>query len=207
VLDPIMRRPMRTQITFTLGLLVAVESLLEIVFSPDPQRVRAAWARTPLDLGFMSVALPRAIAFAAAVALTLGFLLFLRKTWWGAAIRAVAQHPEAAQLLGIPRRRTLSLAFALATAATGLAGMLTAPFLTMSPYVGSSMLGAAFAAVVLGTEGNVVGAAIGGALVGLAESVGTATLGGEYKDVCLYGLTLLMLLARPQGLFGATAHA
>jgi branched-chain amino acid transport system permease protein len=206
-MDAVVKRPMLTQLAFTLGLLVAIEALLEIVFLPDPRRVRAAWAASPIDLGSLTLSTPKTIAFAAAVVLALGFWAFLRWTWWGMAIRAVAQNPDAAQLAGIPRKRVLALAFALATAAAGLAGMLLAPFLTISPYVGSGILGAAFAAVVIGTEGNVLGAFLGGIFAGLAEALGIGLFGDEYKNACLFGVVLIMLLARPQGLFGSRAHA
>lgn len=205
-MDIVVRRPMLTQLTFTLGLLVVIEAILEIVFLPDPRRIRAVWASSPIDIGALTLSTPKTIAFVAAVVLALAFWGFLRWTWWGMAIRAVAQHPDAAQLVGIPRRRVLGIAFAISTAAAGMAGMLMAPFLTISPYIGSGILGAAFAAVVVGTEGNVLGAFIGGILAGLAEALGIGLFGDEYKNACLFGLVLIMLLAKPQGLFAARAH-
>ena len=200
VLDRVMQAPLVMQLTFTLGLMISIESLLEIIFLNDPRRVRVAAPRLVLHDVYVSQS--RLIAFAAAIMMALGLWIFLRRSWWGAAISAVAQNPGAAQLVGIPRKMTLAIAFAIATAAAGAAGMMVTPFLTIFPYVGHSFLGAAFATIVIGTEGNIVGALIGGLFVGLGEAVGVVAFGDEYKDACLFGLVLLMLVVKPRGLFG-----
>jgi len=203
VLDRVMQAPLLMQLTFTLGLMISMEALLEIMFLNDPRRVRVAGASRLVFHEFY-VSQSRVIAFAAALMMALGLWVFLRRSWWGVAISAVAQNPGAAQLVGIPRKMTLAIAFAIATAAAGAAGMLVTPFLTIFPYVGHSFLGAAFAAIVIGTEGNIVGALIGGLIVGLGEAIGVVVFGDEYKDACLFGLVLLMLIFKPQGLFGGS---
>jgi branched-chain amino acid transport system permease protein len=204
VLDRVMQTPLLMQLTFTLGLVIALEALLEMIFLNDPLRVRVPGASARIVVGELYVSQGRLVAFAAAIAMAAALWVFLTRSWWGAAIRAVAQNPGAAQLVGIPRMTTLAIAFGIATAAAGAAGMLVTPFLTIFPHVGHSFLGAAFAAIVIGTEGNVIGALIGGLIVGLAESLGVVAFGDEYKDACLFGLVLLMLVFKPQGLFGGT---
>ena len=204
VLDRVMQTPLLMQLTFTLGLVIALEALLEMIFLNDPVRVRVPGASARIVVGELYVSQGRLVAFAAAIGMAVALWVFLTRTWWGAAIRAVAQNPGAAQLVGIPRMATLAIAFGIATAAAGAAGMLVTPFLTIFPYVGHSFLGAAFAAIVIGTEGNVIGALVGGLIVGLAESLGVVAFGDEYKDACLFGLVLLMLVFKPQGLFGGT---
>ncbi len=200
VLDRVMQAPLVMQLTFTLGLMISIESLLEIVFLNDPRRIRVPITRLVFHDVYVSQS--RVIAFCAAIALAVGLWVFLRRSWWGLAISAVAQNPGAAQLVGIPRKMTLAFAFGIATAAAGAAGMMITPFLTISPYVGHSFLGAAFASIVIGTEGNILGALVGGLLVGLGEALGVLAFGDEYKDACLFGLALLMLVLRPRGLFG-----
>ncbi len=203
LLDRIMKAPLLMQLTFTLGLLVVLEASMEMIWHNDPRRVRIVGMASRIEFGELYVSQSRLIAFVAALVLAGLFWAMLRYTWRGAAISAAAQNPDAAQLVGIPRRSTLAFTFAIATAATGAAGMLLAPFVTMFPYVGHSFLGAAFAAMVIGTEGNILGALVGGILVGLAEALGATWMGDNYKDAFVFGMVLIMLILRPEGLFRA----
>lgn len=198
--EPIMRRPPLSQLTLTLGLMVSVEALLEAVFHSDPVRVRGM--RLPsIHLGELYVAAPRLIAFGGAMAVSALLWLFLRYTRWGMAVRAVALNPAMAQLVGIPARKVLALAFGLATAAAAIAGVLMSPFLTISPYVGHSFLAASFAAIVVGTKGNIPGAFLGGLLIGVAEAAGVLLLGDSVKDAVFFAVILVTLMFRPEGLF------
>lgn len=200
---PIMGRPPLSQLTFTLGLMVTVEALLEAVFHSDPVRVRGM-RMARLSLGPIYVATPRLIAFAGAIAVAALLFLFLRTTKWGMAVRAVAQNAAMAQLVGIPSKLVLALAFGLATATAAIAGVLISPFLTISPTVGHSFLAASFAAIVIGTKGNILGAFLGGLMIGVAEAFGVLFLGDAMKDAVFFAVVLLMLMFRPEGLF---AHA
>ncbi|MBN1458271.1 MAG: branched-chain amino acid ABC transporter permease, partial [Armatimonadetes bacterium] len=117
------------------------------------------------------------------------------------AMRACAMDTEAAQLVGIPASRMIMLSFALSGLLGGLAGAIVAP-LAMGQYNMGIMLGLkGFAAAILGGMGNPMGAVVGGILLGVLESLG-ASLQSGFKDAIAFGIMLLVLLAKPTGLFG-----
>ena len=205
-IDRVIRAAPLTQVIFTIGMMTALEALIEIGWRADP-RVAPSALSGELFFGDVMVSQPRLIAFCASILLTAAFWAFLRWSWWGLAIQAVAQNPQAAQLIGIPRKQALAIAFTLATVAAGLAGLLIAPSLTVTPYAGHVFLGIAFGAVVIGTKGNVFGALIGGLIVGLAESFAVAAFGDDWKEAVIFGLVLVFLLVKPEGLFAGRAHA
>jgi branched-chain amino acid transport system permease protein len=153
-------------------------------------------------LGEAVVNVPRLIAFGGSVALAVGLWLLLKHTDIGKAIRAAAEEREGAQLVGIDIRRLYAIAFGLGTAVVAVAGALVTPFLYVAPDVGDVFNILAFVIVVLGGMGSFIGALLGGFLVGLAESIGAAILPGSLKQLPIYALFVLVLLFRPNGLFG-----
>jgi branched-chain amino acid transport system permease protein len=130
--------------------------------------------------------------------------VFLRTTDVGKAIRALAEEPEGAQLMGIDVGRIRAIAFGIGTACVAVAGSLVTPFFYVAPDVGESFNLMAFVVVVLGGMGNFVGALLGGLIVGLAESLGAALLPGSLKQLVVFVIFVLVLLFRPQGLFGGS---
>lgn len=130
--------------------------------------------------------------------------LFLRKTRVGTAMRATAQNPRVASLLGIDPNAIVSLAFAIGSALAAVAGILYALYLgSLHPYLGYMAGIKAFSAAVLGGIGNVPGAMIGGILIGLLESLSSVYLHEGYKDVVAFVVLVAVLLVRPTGLLGA----
>lgn len=205
-IDTVITKPALSQVVFTLGLGMAIEAIIEIVWTANP-RVAPSALSGVFFVGDIMVSLPRAIGFAASILLAVAFWALLRWSWWGMAIRAVSQHDSAARLIGIPRGRTLALAFCISVVAAVVAGLLIAPSITVSPYAGHVFLGIAFGAVVIGTKGNVLGAFLGGLMVGLMEAAAIAVLGDDLKEAVIFGLILIFLLLRPDGLFGKRANA
>jgi len=205
LIDRIISRPTLTQVIFTIGLLTAADALIEMIWRTDP-RVAPSITSGALFIGDILVSKPRLVAFLAAALIGFGFWAFLKWSWWGLAIRAVAQHGQAAQLIAIPRRATLALAFVLSGVATIVAGILMAPAITVTPSASYVYLGIAFGAVVIGTKGNVLGAMLGGIIVGLTEALTIALVGDEWKDAFVFALVLVFLLVRPEGLFGRPAN-
>ncbi len=136
--------------------------------------------------------------------LTLAFLYgFYRHTLMGKAMRAVADNPYGAALLGISVRRLVALAFAMSGALGALAGILITPLTSMS-YSAGLMLGLkGFAAAILGGYGSTVGAVVGGYLLGILESFGAGFLSSTYKDAFAFLILLGILFVRPAGLFGS----
>jgi branched-chain amino acid transport system permease protein len=126
----------------------------------------------------------------------------LTRTSLGSRMLAVSEDATAAQLMGIRPQRMQALAWALAGAATGIAGALIATFFYTSPTVGETLAIVAFVTVALGGFGSVLGALVAGLLIGVVESLSAFLIGPVYKDVIVYGVFVLVLWFRPQGLMG-----
>ncbi len=142
------------------------------------------------------------VAFAGSMALSLLVYLLLHRTRLGTAIRAVADNPRGAALVGIDVRRMYVLAFAIGTAAVAAAGALVLPFVSVDPTTGDRYNIIAFVVVVLGGLGSVFGALLGGVLIGLVQYLGGAMFPGVNNLLVVFAVFVLTLLFRPQGLFG-----
>jgi len=128
---------------------------------------------------------------------------FVRRSRLGRGIRAVAQDPEAAALMGVNRDRVIRLTFVLGGAMAGAAAMMYLIKVGQTRYNAGFLLGVkAFTAAVLGGIGNLRGALLGGFVLGVAENYGQAIFGGEWKDVVAFTLLVVILLFRPTGLLG-----
>jgi branched-chain amino acid transport system permease protein len=137
-----------------------------------------------------------------ALAMIVALALFLRYSLWGRQIQAVAQNRLGASLAGIDTARASSLVFALSGALAGVSGALLAPIINASPDVGSFPAIKSYVIVVLGGMGSMPGSLIASLVLGVLESFGAVYLSYDYRDT--YGLLILMLVLifRPQGLFG-----
>jgi branched-chain amino acid transport system permease protein len=140
-----------------------------------------------------------------------GLYVFVNRTRVGTAIRAVAQDPDTASLMGIPVNRVIALTFFVGGAMGGLAGVLFGlHYSLVNPYSGFIPGMKAFTAAVLGGIGNIPGAMLGGMVLGLLEAFSASYLslltggafGAEYKDVVAFLVLILILIFRPKGLLG-----
>ncbi len=157
-----------------------------------------------LPIAFLHAAImPQSLWILALSLVVLGSLyLFFHRTLLGKAMRAAADNPQGALLLGISVRRVVSLAFALAGGLGALAGILVTPITSMS-YDAGLMLGLkGFAAAILGGYGSTLGAVVGGLLLGVLESMGAGFISSAYKDALAFVILLAILFVRPAGLFG-----
>jgi branched-chain amino acid transport system permease protein len=128
--------------------------------------------------------------------------LFLSKTKIGLAIRACSQSRFAAKLMGIKVNRINMITFGIGTAMVGVAGVLLSPSFPMSPTVGQNFGISAFVVVVMGTLGNTLGAFVAAIIIGLAEAFGGILLGPQLRQLVSLIVFILILLFKPQGLFG-----
>jgi branched-chain amino acid transport system permease protein len=127
--------------------------------------------------------------------------LFIERTRYGLIIRAGARDPQIVRILGIDVSRVWLMVFGLGTAIAGLAGVLAAPLQGVSPEMGVSMLAEAFVVTVVGGMGSLLGAVVAGLLVGVVISF-TSLLAPEMAKVSIFALMAIVLLIRPEGLFG-----
>jgi branched-chain amino acid transport system permease protein len=140
--------------------------------------------------------------------LLLFFLVwFLQRTWWGRGLRAVSQDKDAAAVTGVNPLRMNTFAFAMGSMLAGMSGAVLIPIFAWVPWIGAESAVRAYVIVVLGGLGSVPGALAGGLIVGVVESLGSGcypdpSRGAAYKEAFALGIFALMLLLRPNGLFG-----
>ena len=164
-------------LTFALSLLILNLSLM--LFTANYRTVHTWYSDEALHIGGLYIPVAKLIAFVLAMALSAALWVFLHITDLGKAMRAAAQKPEVAMLMGINPNRVFCVALGIALALAGAAGSLLMPFYPAYPMVGQVFVLMAFVAVVLGTLGNVVGALIASLMMGVAESLGIQFIGAD----------------------------
>jgi branched-chain amino acid transport system permease protein len=201
---PLKGRHMFTVVLSTLGLSIFLQNAAQLWWGPDPREIGLGWGGRPLLLGGVVITSLRLVVLATGAALILALTVVIRSTTWGMAMRAVAGNRAAAALMGIPVDRVYAIAFAVGTGLAGVAGGLLGAMFTIEPSMGEWAVVKAFSVVIMGGMGNVPGAVLGGIILGVAESLGAGFLpgGASYKDGIGYAILILVLLCRPQGLFG-----
>ena len=191
----------------TLGAGMVLDSLAELIFTPNPRPFSALVPTDRFALGGVSVGWLDLIILACTISCAAGLFVFLKKTKTGQALRATAQDAEAAQQMGVPVNRVNATAFALASALGGLAGVLVGLYYnSVAPTMGFQAGLKGFTACVLGGLGSVPGAMAGGLVLGVTESLGVAVFGSAARNLVAFGLLLAALVLRPQGLFAWKRH-
>jgi branched-chain amino acid transport system permease protein len=198
----VMRGPMLAQILSTFGLALLLRYAAFWAFSANFVTLPGNLVGGTLVIGSLRLEASRLLAGGVALVLTLGMHLMLTRTMLGSRMLAVAEDRAAAMLVGIRPDRMQALAWGLGGASTGIAGALIALFYYISPNVGEALTLIAFVVVCLGGFGSVPGALLAGLLIGVTESLSAYWLGPVYQDVVVYGLFLVVLWVRPQGLLG-----
>jgi branched-chain amino acid transport system permease protein len=191
-------------LTFALSLLIL--NLALMLFTANYRTVHTWYSDEALHFAGLYVPLAKLIAFVLAMVLSAALWTFLHTTDLGKAMRAAAQKPEVAMLMGINPNRVFCVALGIALALAGAAGSLLMPFYPAYPMVGQVFVLMAFVAVVLGTLGNVIGALIASLMMGVAESLGIQFVGADSGLIVVFGMLLLTLAVRPSGLAGGRAR-
>jgi branched-chain amino acid transport system permease protein len=202
LIQPILNAPLLNQILLTLGLSTLIMGLAQFFWRAEPRSILIPFAAESIRYGDLIFNLPRLIAFISSIVLTIALYYFLKKTKTGKAMRACSQNRIAAQLTGVNIKKIYMLTFGMGAALTGIAGVLISPYFPMTPTIGQTFAITAFVVVVLGTMGNFVGAFIGGLIIGVAEAFGGLYLGSDVRQVVSMAIFIIVLLLRPQGLFG-----
>jgi len=183
------------------GLMVLLENLISVLFTPNPRSVRVSYTAYGISALGLKISFTRLMAFIMAILATTGVSLFLKKTLIGKAVRAASENLESATLVGITPHRVNSVTFGIGIGLAGLAGIATATTYSFDPYFGFVFSLKAMIALALGGMGSVVGALMGGVLLGVLESYGSFFLTGGWADVISYAAFMLVLMFRPEGLF------
>src|SRR3990172_6251130 len=184
------------------GLTLVFHNLAIRLWTADERAVTTAYAGSVVKLGGFAIPLVRLGSLLLAFAVLAALHFFLAKARWGRAIRATSEDWEAAALMGIPVGLAYLFAFALGTGLAGIAGGLVSVSYSISPSIGLEWTLKALIVIVLAGLGSLFGSFAGGIILGLAEAGSVVFLGGPYREVVGLVLFLIILLTRPQGLFG-----
>ena len=188
----------------TVALGIVLDNLVLHTFGKEPRSLPSALAQTPVELGGLSLGVYPLQLLIPVLGLALAALLHVvaRRTRWGTAMLAVVQNRAAAQLMGIPIKRVVALAFALSALFAGIAGVLIAPLFNVNADMGTLFGVKAFAVAILGGITSAWGVMLAGLLFGVAEALITATVGSGYTQIITFALVIAVLALRPNGLFG-----
>ena len=189
------------------GVALVLQNLGRVFLGGDAQSTEIGIPGSGFQIGSVFFSCPRTVTFVISVLLIVATWAFLQYTSTGQAIRATAQNRTAARYMGIDTDRIYLVTLGLGTALAGAAGALLSMLFPVDPFVGWSYLLKAFAVVVLGGVGSVIGTLVGGLILGVSENLGALYLGGSYRDIITFAIFLLVLLVRPQGLFGTGGDA
>ncbi|HYZ64227.1 MAG TPA: branched-chain amino acid ABC transporter permease [Acetobacteraceae bacterium] len=199
----------QAQLILTLGVALIVQNGALYVLGSAPVSAptklsSSAWEVPLLYDEFSAVFLNKARTIDAllSVAIALALFWFVAKTRLGKSLRAAAINPEAALYMGIDVSRAHHIAFGLGTAIAGVAGGLIVTYYPAQPYVGVEFIIVMYAGVVLGGMGSIVGAFWGGMTIGLVQQLSTLVLPLQLQNAAIFVVFVLILLLRPQGLFG-----
>jgi branched-chain amino acid transport system permease protein len=198
----ILDAPMLAQIFATFGLAVFLRSGAQALWGADFHLVKEPLVQGRLAVGGVFIGLPQLVASAGALLAFALLYAFITRTETGLALQATAQDRQAASLMGIDTQRMFALGWALGGACVGVAGALLATFFYVFPEVGASFGLLAYVAVALGGFGNVPATLAGGVVVGLVEVLGGLLIDPSLKLIGVFALYLVVVLWRPQGLFG-----
>jgi len=196
-------RPHEDQILVTFGASIVITEAVRAVFGGNSMRVPTpSWGEGVAQIGFLFYPVYR-LELIGIVAALLGVLyLILYRTSIGLVVRAGIEDAGMVGILGINVRRAFLLVFAIGVVAAGVSGMLYAPIVSVQPDMGDNFLVEAFVVIVIGGLGSYPGAVVGGLIAGEIISL-TSAFNSAYSDVMLYAVMALLLVVRPQGLFGS----
>ncbi|ALP66969.1 branched-chain amino acid ABC transporter permease [Paraburkholderia caribensis] len=189
----------------TLGLSIVLENLALVWFHSDTRNIETAYTLSTIEIGPAMIALPKVIAFFGALVVAAVLFLIIRMTDLGRAIRAVSREKHGSKLMGIDVDKVYALSFGIGMACVGAAACFLLPTYYVNPQVGSGFVLIAFTIVVLGGMGSFAGALVGGLLIGVVESLGGLWFGDTLGQMGIFAIFIVVLLVRPQGLFGARA--
>jgi branched-chain amino acid transport system permease protein len=202
VVNRILDYPEAMQVLPLVSMGLILENLALLFWGPDHRSPQTALSLETLWIGPIMIDVSRLIAFVLAIFITILIFIFLKKTSLGKSIRAASDNRTGAILVGINVDRINNASFALGAATTAAAGVLLLPLMPISPHMGHDFTLTAFIVVILGGMGNLIGALIGGLILGIAESVSTLFLPATLKQVVSFSILIIIMLFRPQGLFG-----
>jgi branched-chain amino acid transport system permease protein len=192
----------KNSLLISFGLTLVLENVAIQLWTADERAITTSYAGDGVTIADVAFPYTRMASLIVAGICVFALHQFLTRTFAGKAIRATSEDWEAASLMGINVQRTYVVAFAIGTALAGIAGALVGVSYLIAPSIGLAWTLKALVVVVLAGMGSIMGAFFAGILLGLAEALSIYVFGSSYREVVGLVLFVLVLLVRPQGLFG-----
>jgi branched-chain amino acid transport system permease protein len=199
-----LRRSMLAVLLITLAVALMVEQVLLLVFGSEARNVPSLVDAT-FHFADVDISAQRLLALAGGIVILIALWLFLQTTRVGSAILAISQDAEAAQYMGIPSDRMYSIVMGVSAGIAAAAGVLVAPFSSVTPGMGLLPLVKAFAIVVVGGLGSIPGSIVGALLLGYSETIIAFQVSIEWSQIVSVAAVLITLVLRPAGFFGKRA--
>ncbi len=204
LINRVVDRPILVSLLVTFGLSIAISNLVNVIFTADPRltdtALEGAWS-----VGNVTFPVTKTAIMGVALLIMTSLWLFLQKTRTGKSIRAAAQNKQAARIVGININKIYALTFGICIAITGAAGAIISPTQAIFPFMGVPLTLRAFTITALAGLGSIPGALFGGIVLGIVESmigVYVSGIGTNLAIIASFVLLVVILITRPQGLFG-----
>jgi branched-chain amino acid transport system permease protein len=204
---PAVDKPHLIVVFATMGLSIVMQNLALVTMTADLRDVPPLFGGTPIRIGPLYLRVELVLGFLISAAITLALMAFIKRSYVGKAIRATVQDRDAAMLMGINVPRLFLLTFAGGSALVGLAGCIMMPLYSTFPTVGLNFVLIAYVVVVLGGMGSMEGAFLGGICIGLVQSLSSYYVAPAYGQMFYFLVFLLVMIFRPDGLFGQRGAA
>jgi branched-chain amino acid transport system permease protein len=185
-----------TSLLATFGLAITIQQALNLIFGPEVRTIDSGFGRFDLFGGMVDITHIRVIAVVLCVALAVAMVVFLRRSRMGQAIRATAQDPRAARVLGVDTDRVYALTFSINAAICGAAGVLIAMIWVIQPFYGIAYSVRAFVIVTAAGLGNLPGVILAALALGVIEQYSGFVLGAQFQQATIVGLLLAILIWR-----------
>ena len=202
LISRVIGQPDEAQILLTLGLSVLLINLALLFLGPDYRSIKTGYKLSVWAVGPVLFSVPRLLAFFVAMAFSGILWLFLTRTDLGKGLRAVAEKPEVATLMGINPKKMHALAFGIGISMAAGAGSILTPFFYTFPSVGGMFVLTAFVVVVLGGMGNIPGAILGALAIGVTESLTSQFVALDLAMLGVFIIFVLVLVFKPSGILG-----
>jgi branched-chain amino acid transport system permease protein len=202
LINPFITRPEHSQFMLLVAVAIIMVNALLMVFGPDARNVQVDYQLESFELGKLLIDKARLYAALVALAAAAGLFAFFRFTLMGKAIRACADNYLGAKVVGLNVKKYYSLTFGLGTACVAVAGCAMVLLVDVTPALGPYYTLLAFVIVIVGGLGSMTGALLGGVLIGVSEALAGLFIAPSAKSMFSFGLLIIVLLLRPQGLLG-----
>jgi branched-chain amino acid transport system permease protein len=206
LISPFINRPEHSQFMLLVAIAIIMVNGLLIVFGPDARNVQTPYSLDSFEVGGLIIDATKLYTGVAAIVAAVALLAFFKLSHTGQAIRACADNHTGALVIGLNVKQLYALTFGLGSACVGAAGAMLVLLVDVTPALGPGYTLLAFVIVITGGLGSMPGALLGGILIGLTEAVAGLFFTPSAKSMFSFGLLVLVLLFRPQGILGKAAR-